>query len=85
LATHIVSLLLDSGFTVVGTVRSSAKGDFLVNDLFKGRNFSYAIVEDMQAVLTLSLLLLFLLLRTHKAASSLADEVKPFVFAAHSV
>lgn len=47
LATHIISTLLSDGYTVVGTVRSTEKGDYL-KDLYKTDKFSYAIVEDIE-------------------------------------
>ncbi|KAF8308509.1 NAD-binding protein [Clavulina sp. PMI_390] len=46
---HVARTLLEQGYGVVGTVRSSAKGDYLM-DIFReydGR-FSYVIVEDME-------------------------------------
>ncbi|CDZ96967.1 d-lactaldehyde dehydrogenase [Phaffia rhodozyma] len=46
IAVHVVDELLKDGFEVVGTVRSAAKGDYL-KDLFKGKPFSYVIVEDI--------------------------------------
>ncbi|KAF8308488.1 D-lactaldehyde dehydrogenase [Clavulina sp. PMI_390] len=48
LATHVVQTLLNQGYSVVGTVRSASKGDYLV-DLFKSEAFSYAIVKDIGA------------------------------------
>ena len=45
IAGHILKLLIDSGYTVVGTVRSEGKGEFL-KKLYP-KNFEYAIVEDI--------------------------------------
>ena len=45
LAGHILKLLIDSGYTVVGTVRSEHKGEFL-KKLYP-KNFEYAIVKDI--------------------------------------
>ncbi|KDQ17956.1 hypothetical protein BOTBODRAFT_29274 [Botryobasidium botryosum FD-172 SS1] len=48
IAVWIVKTLLDEGFNVRGTVRSTSKGDYLAN-LFKehGAKFSYVLVEDI--------------------------------------
>jgi len=48
IAVHVVKILLERGFTVIGTVRSPNKGHNLQN-LFKeyGDRFSYVIVEDV--------------------------------------
>ncbi|KAF8308503.1 NAD-binding protein [Clavulina sp. PMI_390] len=48
LATHVIRSLLEEGHKVVGTVRSSTKGDYLVK-LYKSENFSYVIVENIEA------------------------------------
>ena len=45
LAGHILKLLIDSGYTVVGTVRSEHKGEFF-KKLYP-KNFEYAIVKDI--------------------------------------
>jgi nucleoside-diphosphate-sugar epimerase len=43
-----VSALLEQGFTVVGTVRSNSKGQYLKKHFLKyGDKFSYTIVEDV--------------------------------------
>ncbi|KAF8308482.1 NAD-binding protein [Clavulina sp. PMI_390] len=47
LATNVVKSLLDAGYTVVGTVRSPPKGEYL-NKLYNSTKFSYAIVEDIE-------------------------------------
>jgi len=49
LAVHVIEAFLNDGFGVRGTVRSSAKGDYLVNQ-FKDKPFKYVIVPDMQTV-----------------------------------
>lgn len=46
---HTVKTFLDEGYSVRGTVRSTEKGEYL-KDLFKGKPFEYAIVEDIGAV-----------------------------------
>ncbi|KAG8932119.1 methylglyoxal reductase (NADPH-dependent) gre2 [Tulasnella sp. 408] len=48
IAAWICQTLLDKGYSVVGTVRSESKGDYL-KDLFKdfGDKFSYVIVKDI--------------------------------------
>ncbi|KAF8308504.1 NAD(P)-binding protein [Clavulina sp. PMI_390] len=48
LATHVIRTLLSQGSEVVGTVRTPAKGDYLVN-LFSSNKFSYTIVENIDA------------------------------------
>ena len=45
IAGHILKLLIDSGYTVVGTVRSEGKGEFL-KKLYP-KNFEYAIVKEL--------------------------------------
>ncbi|KAF8308492.1 NAD-binding protein [Clavulina sp. PMI_390] len=47
LATNVTKSLLDAGYTVVGTVRSTPKGEYL-NKLYDNTSFSYAIVEDIE-------------------------------------
>jgi uncharacterized protein YbjT (DUF2867 family) len=47
LGVHVVNEALNRGLTVVGTVRSKEKGEYLVR-LFKGKPFSYVIVEDVE-------------------------------------
>ena len=49
IAVHVIDAFLDEGFSVRGTVRSAAKGDFLANQ-YKGKPFEYVIVPDMQKV-----------------------------------
>lgn len=51
IAVQLCSDLLSEGYTVVGSVRSPAKGDYLKN-LFQdfGDKFSYVIVEDIEKV-----------------------------------
>ncbi|CAE6461480.1 unnamed protein product, partial [Rhizoctonia solani] len=45
---HVAQDLLDRGFTVVGTVRSSAKGDDIARCFLQyGDRFSYTVVEDI--------------------------------------
>ena len=48
---HTVQHFLDEGISVVGTVRSKDKGEYLAN-LFKGSKvtFEYVIVEDIGQV-----------------------------------
>lgn len=46
IAQHIVKDLIAKGYTVVGSVRSSEKGDQLAKNL-KSDNFSYEIVKDI--------------------------------------
>ncbi|CAN3486347.1 putative NADPH-dependent methylglyoxal reductase Grp2p [Diutina catenulata] len=46
LAQHIVKELIDAGYSVVGTARSSSKGDGLRKAF--GDKFSYEVVEDIQ-------------------------------------
>ncbi|KAI5969952.1 GRP1 [Candida margitis] len=48
IAQHIVKLLLESGYEVVGTVRSKEKGDALAK-LVNNQNFQYVIVPDIGA------------------------------------
>lgn len=50
IAVQAVKTLIDHGYNVVGTVRSSIKGQYLV-DLF-GSAFSYAVVTDIESVCT---------------------------------
>lgn len=47
IAQHIVKLLLEKSYKVVGSVRSTAKGEHL-STLFKNQNFTYEIVEDVE-------------------------------------
>ncbi|KIO32647.1 hypothetical protein M407DRAFT_212627 [Tulasnella calospora MUT 4182] len=49
IAAWLCKTLLEKGYSVVGTVRSESKGDYL-KDLFKdfGDKFSYIIVEDIE-------------------------------------
>ncbi|CAE6488474.1 unnamed protein product [Rhizoctonia solani] len=48
LGAHVAKELLDHGFAVVGTVRSSAKGDSIAKYFeHYGERFSYSIVQDM--------------------------------------
>ncbi|CAI5757705.1 unnamed protein product [Candida verbasci] len=51
IAQHIVKLLIEQGYSVIGSVRSSQKGDQLKSDLkslgLKSDSFSYEIVEDI--------------------------------------
>jgi len=49
LAVHVVEAFLNDGFSVRGTVRSAAKGDYLINQ-YKDKPFEYVIVPDMQTV-----------------------------------
>lgn len=49
LGTHVVKALINSGFSVRGTVRSTSKGEYL-EKLFGGETFEYAVVEDMEQV-----------------------------------
>lgn len=51
IAAWVVKTLLEQGFRVRGTVRSAAKGDYLVR-LFKEHadRFEYVIVEDIAKV-----------------------------------
>ncbi|KAG8951133.1 methylglyoxal reductase (NADPH-dependent) gre2 [Tulasnella sp. 424] len=48
IAAQVCKTLLEKGYSVVGTVRSESKGDYL-KDLFKdfGEKFSYVIVKDI--------------------------------------
>lgn len=46
IAQHIVKLLIGKGYTVIGSVRSAAKGDALDKSL-QSSKFSYEIVEDI--------------------------------------
>ncbi|RCK65718.1 putative NADPH-dependent methylglyoxal reductase GRP2 [Candida viswanathii] len=47
LAKHIIGYLLTQGYSVVGSVRSSSKGDALVK-LFNDPHFSYEVVEVLE-------------------------------------
>ncbi|KAK6463901.1 NADPH-dependent methylglyoxal reductase GRE2 [Scheffersomyces coipomensis] len=47
IAQHVVKLLITKGYTVIGSVRSSAKGDHL-KKLLNTDKFSYEIVEDIE-------------------------------------
>jgi len=51
IAVWITKALLENGFTVLGTVRSSSKGDYL-KALFKefGDAFEYILVENIEVV-----------------------------------
>lgn len=49
LGAHVAKALIDRGYYVRGTVRSSKKGDYLKN-LLGSDKFEYVIVEDMEAV-----------------------------------
>ncbi|KAI5951614.1 GRP1 [Candida jiufengensis] len=48
IAQHIVKLLIETGYTVIGTVRSKEKGEVL-KKLVNFENFSYAIVPEISA------------------------------------
>ncbi|KAF5097553.1 hypothetical protein DV451_003768 [Geotrichum candidum] len=45
IAVHILKLLIDDGYTVIGTVRSESKGEFL-KKLYP-KNFEYTIVKEL--------------------------------------
>lgn len=47
LALHIVKQLLDGGYKVVGSVRTTAKGEKLAKDL-NNKNFKFDIVDDLE-------------------------------------
>ncbi|RLV96628.1 putative NADPH-dependent methylglyoxal reductase GRP2 [Spathaspora sp. JA1] len=47
IAQHVVKTLLSANYKVVGSVRSSTKGDYL-KSLLNSSNFSYEIVEDVE-------------------------------------
>ncbi|KAK6456800.1 cinnamyl-alcohol dehydrogenase flavonol reductase [Scheffersomyces xylosifermentans] len=47
IAQHIVKLLIDNGYDVVGTVRSTTKGEALKSYLNVGNRFHYEIVPDI--------------------------------------
>lgn len=47
IAAHVASQLLERGFTVRGTVRTKAKGEYLVKKLNNDK-FSYVVVEDVE-------------------------------------
>lgn len=49
IAQHIVKLLISKGYHVVGSVRSTAKGEKLKQNV-NSENFSYEIVEDLESV-----------------------------------
>lgn len=49
IAQHVVRQLLDQGYKVIGSVRSTEKGDHLKNVIFKDGDFSYEIVKDIAA------------------------------------
>lgn len=48
LAVHILTILLDRGYTVVGTVRNKHRGDYLL-DKFQGKPLSIVYVEDIMS------------------------------------
>lgn len=48
IATHIVQQLLDQGYKVVGSVRSTEKGDNLKKS-FNNTNFSYEVVKEIES------------------------------------
>lgn len=48
IAQHLVKLLISKGYEVIGTVRSTAKGNKLKENL-NSEKFTYTIVEDMMA------------------------------------
>lgn len=48
IAQHIICALLNKGYSVVGTVRSAAKGDHLAK-LLNSPKFQYEVVADVQA------------------------------------
>ncbi|GEQ69586.1 hypothetical protein JCM33374_g3258 [Metschnikowia sp. JCM 33374] len=48
IAQHIIKLLLSKGYSVVGSVRSAAKGDH-IKQLFGSDAFTYEIVPDLEA------------------------------------
>ena len=47
IAQHVVRQLLDQNYKVIGSVRSTEKGDHLKNVIFKGGDFNYEIVKDI--------------------------------------
>ncbi|KTB10706.1 NADPH-dependent methylglyoxal reductase GRE2 [Nakaseomyces glabratus] len=47
IAQHIIRQLLDQNYKVIGSVRSTEKGDNLKNAIFKSANFNYEIVKDI--------------------------------------
>lgn len=48
IAQHIVRTLIEKGYSVIGSVRSAAKGDHLAK-LLNSPSFSYEVVADVQA------------------------------------
>ncbi|GAA5942535.1 SDR family oxidoreductase [Sporobolomyces koalae] len=48
LAAHIAQQLIDRGFKVRGTVRSTEKGDYLTKLLQDHKNWQYVIVDDVE-------------------------------------
>ncbi|GEQ69578.1 hypothetical protein JCM33374_g3250 [Metschnikowia sp. JCM 33374] len=48
IAQHIIKILLAKGYSVVGSVRSAAKGDH-IKQLFSSDAFTYEIVPDLEA------------------------------------
>lgn len=46
IAQHIIDQLLKEGYKVIGSVRTSQKGDNLVK-LYNNPNFSYEVVKDL--------------------------------------
>ena len=47
IAKHIIKLALQKGYKVIGTVRTSAKGEE-VKKLFNNPNFEYEVVEFLE-------------------------------------
>lgn len=47
IAAHVVQAYLAAGFTVIGTVRSASRGDYLVR-VFDSPKFSYEVVPDIE-------------------------------------
>lgn len=72
---HVVKQLIEKNYTVIGTVRSAAKGDQLKTDL-KSDNFSYEIVTHMDEEGAFDELL-----KRHREATVFLHTASPVSFA----
>lgn len=79
IALHTVKLLLAKGFTVVGSVRSTEKGETLVK-LLNNAKFSYDIVQDIRSETAFDDFV-----KNHPEATVFLHTASPFTFASSDI
>lgn len=78
-ATHIIKQLLLKGYTVIGTVRSTEKGDYLKKS-FQSDKFSYEIIKDIVSETASDGLV-----KEHPEATVFLHTASPLIFATTNV